>query len=34
MTLLASAPDWLAAILLLLLMLAAVEDGWRMEISN
>ena len=34
MTLLASAPDWLAAILFLSVMLAAVEDGWRMEISN
>ena len=34
MTLLASAPFWLAAFLLLFLLLAAVEDGWRMEISN
>ncbi len=34
MNLLASAPDWLAAILFLFLLLAAIEDGWRMEISN
>ncbi len=34
MNLLASAPAWLAAILLILLLLAAIEDGWRMEISN
>jgi prepilin peptidase CpaA len=34
MNLLATAPDWLAAILLILLLLAAAEDGWRLEISN
>jgi prepilin peptidase CpaA len=34
MTLLASAPDWLAALLLLFLALAAFEDGWRLQISD
>jgi prepilin peptidase CpaA len=34
MTLLASAPDWLAALLLLFLVLAAFEDGWRLQISD
>lgn len=34
MTLLASAPYWLAIWLLILLLLAAVEDGWRLEISD
>lgn len=34
MNLLATAPDWLAVILLFLLLLAAAQDGWRMEISN
>src|SRR5688500_2859077 len=34
MTLLASAPGWLAAILFLLLLVAAVEDGWRMQLSD
>jgi prepilin peptidase CpaA len=34
MTLLASAPDWLAALLLLLLTLAALEDLWRLEIDD
>lgn len=34
MTLLASAPGWLAALLLLLLVLAALEDLWRLEINN
>jgi prepilin peptidase CpaA len=34
MNLLATAPDWLAATFLLLLLLAAAEDGWRMKISN
>lgn len=34
MTLLASAPSWLAAILLLLLILAAIEDLWRLEIED
>ena len=34
MNLLASAPGWLAAILFLLLLLAALEDGWRLRISD
>ena len=34
MTLLASAPGWLAAVLFLLLLLAAAEDAWRMEIAD
>lgn len=34
MNLLASAPDWLAALLLGLLLVAAIEDGWRLRISN
>jgi len=34
MNLLASAPDWLTAVLLVLVLLAAIEDGWRMKISN
>ena len=34
MNLLATAPDWLAAIFLFLLLIAAAEDGWRMQISN
>ena len=34
MNLLATAPDWLAAIFLFLLVIAAAEDGWRMQISN
>ena len=34
MNLLASAPAWLAAILYLLLLIAAAEDGWRMRIGN
>jgi prepilin peptidase CpaA len=34
MTIAAGAPGWLAALLLLLLTLAAVEDGWRLRISN
>ena len=34
MTLLASAPAWLAAILFFLLLLAALEDLWRLQISN
>ena len=34
MNLLATAPDWLAAIFLILLVIAAAEDGWRMQISN
>jgi prepilin peptidase CpaA len=34
MTLLASAPGWLAAILFFLLLLAAAEDVWRLEIAD
>lgn len=34
MTLLASAPDWLAAILFLLLLVAALEDIWRLQIED
>jgi prepilin peptidase CpaA len=34
MNLLASAPGWLTALLLTLMLLAAIEDGWRMRISN
>ena len=34
MTLLASAPGWLAAILFLLLALAALEDLWRLQIED
>src|SRR4029450_10125805 len=34
MRLLASAPDWLAAILLLLLIVAPIQDGWRLRISD
>ena len=34
MTLLASAPDWLAALLLVFLILAALEDLWRLEIND
>ena len=34
MRLLATAPDWLAAILLLLLLTAALQDGWRLRISD
>ena len=34
MNLLATAPDWLAAILVILLLLGAMEDGWRLQISN
>jgi prepilin peptidase CpaA len=33
-TLLASAPVWLAALLFLLLVLAAMEDLWRLEIND
>jgi prepilin peptidase CpaA len=32
--LLASAPAWLAVILYVLLVIAALEDGWRMRIGN
>lgn len=34
MSLLASAPHWLAALLFLFLALAALEDLWRMEIND
>ena len=34
MTLLASAPGWLAAILFLLLLFASLEDLWRLEIED
>jgi prepilin peptidase CpaA len=34
MNLLASAPGWLATTFLILLLIAAIEDGWRMKISN
>ncbi len=34
MTLLASAPTWLAIVLALLLLAAALEDMWRLEITN
>lgn len=34
MTLLASAPGWLAAFLFLLLLLAALEDLWRLQIND
>lgn len=34
MSLLASAPGWLVALLLLLLLIAAIEDGWRLQISD
>ena len=34
MTLLTSAPGWLASILLLLLLLAALEDLWRLQIED
>lgn len=34
MSIAAGAPTWLFALLLLLLALAAVEDGWRLRISN
>lgn len=34
MTLLASAPSWLATILVFLLLLAALEDLWRLQIED
>ena len=34
MTLLASAPGWLTAILFLFLLLAALEDLWRLQIND
>lgn len=34
MRLLATAPDWLAMLLLLLLLTAAVQDSWRLRISD
>ncbi|MFL6779566.1 MAG: prepilin peptidase [Sphingomicrobium sp.] len=34
MNLVASAPQWLAAVLFFLLLLAALEDLWRLQIEN
>jgi len=34
MNLLSSAPAWLAALLYILLVVAALQDGWKMRISN
>ena len=34
MNLLSSAPSWLAILLYVLLVIAAVQDGWNMKISN
>ncbi len=34
MMLLASAPGWLVALMLLFLLLAALEDAWRLQISD
>jgi len=34
MKLLVTAPEWLAGLLLLLLIMAAVQDGWRLRISD
>lgn len=34
MSLLASAPSWLTAVLFLLLILAAIEDLWRLQIED
>ena len=34
MRLLVSAPAWLALVLLVLLLLAAIQDGWRLRISD
>ncbi len=34
MNLLASAPGWLATILYLLMLAAALQDGWRLQISD
>ncbi len=34
MALLASAPTWMAALLLLLLLAGAAEDAWRLQISD
>lgn len=34
MTIAQAAPAWLVALLLLFLAIAAVEDGWRLRISN
>jgi prepilin peptidase CpaA len=34
MRLLVTAPDWLAGLLLLLLLIAAIQDGWRLRISD
>jgi prepilin peptidase CpaA len=34
MRLLVTAPEWLAVLLLLFLLLAAIQDGWRLKISD
>ena len=34
MSLLASAPSWMIALLLLLLLAGAIEDAWRLQISD
>ena len=34
MRLLVTSPDWLAVLLLILLLLAAIQDGWRLTISD
>ena len=34
MNLVAGAPPWLAALLMAMLLIAAVEDAWRLRISN
>ena len=34
MNLLSSAPTWLAVLLYILLVVAALQDGWKMRISN
>ena len=34
MRLLVAAPDWLAATLLFLLVVAAIQDGWRLKIGD
>lgn len=34
MTIATGAPGWLAALLFLMLAIAAIEDGWRLRISN
>ena len=34
MTLVAAAPPWLVALLMVLMMIAAAEDAWRLRINN